>query len=505
MSPRDDATLDLFAAPADEPTVDDGPGHAAAPPQGAEPERVDDPAPDAGETGDGGEVGTDGEAGADEVSDRPEVWTVSQVNRAVRNLLEGQLPALWVSGEVANWKRAGSGHRYFTLKDENAQIRAVMWRSDASKLPVDPDDGMEVRAFGSLTLYEARGEYQLVVRRLEAAGAEGLWRIAFEKLRARLDAEGLLDPARKRPIPRFPRTVGVVTSTTGAALRDILSVIRRRAPWTRVLVMGTRVQGDGAALEVAHAVRTLGRDPRVDVLIVGRGGGSIEDLWAFNEEPVARAVAQCPVPVISAVGHEVDVTISDLVADLRAPTPSAAGEAAVVDGAAVADYLRAVPGRLATGLRTKVAARRRAVDDGVPRLRRAVHRLVEPRRDRAVLLRERMGRALTTVIERRRRRADVSDRLERAMGVAVERRRQRLTGLAGRLHALSPLSTLERGYAVPLTRQGHVLRSVDDFTPGRGFVLRVADGRVDCEAGAVHPDDAGTDLISEATKDTIHD
>ncbi len=475
--PRDDATLDLFAAP--EPS--DAPDGAADPPEAASEAGSAPPA---------------------EPEPQREVWTVSQVNRAVRNLLEGQLPALWVSGEVANWKRAGSGHRYFTLKDENAQIRAVMWRSDASRLPVDPDDGMEVRVQGSLTLYEARGEYQLVVRQLEAAGAEGLWRIAFEKLRARLDAEGLLAPERKRPIPRFPRTVGVVTSTTGAALRDILSVIRRRAPWTRVLVMGTRVQGEGAALEVAHAVRTLGRSGRVDVLIVGRGGGSIEDLWAFNEEPVARAVAQCPVPVISAVGHEVDVTISDLVADLRAPTPSAAGEAAVVDGAAVQDYLSAVPTRLAAGLTARVASRRRAVDEGLPRLRRAVQRLVEPRRDQAVRLRERMGRALAMAVERRRRRADVGPRLHRAMAVAVDRRRQRLAGLAGRLQALSPLSTLERGYAVPLTRDGRVLRTTEDFTPGRSFVLRVTDGRIDCEAGAVHPD--GDDPFT-ASKESIHE
>lgn len=468
----DDATLDLFdSAPDPEPG-------------GAEKA---DTAPRGASTSNGGSRAA--AAPADDRAEEPEVWTVSQVNRAVRNLLEGRLPSLWVSGEVANWKRAGSGHRYFTLKDENAQIRSVMWRSDASRLPVDPDDGMEVRAYGSLTLYEARGEYQFVVRRIEAAGADGLWRIAFEKLRARLDAEGLLAPERKRPIPRFPRTVGIVTSTGGAALRDMLSVIGRRAPWTRVLVMGARVQGEGAALEIAHALRTLGRSGQVDLVIVGRGGGSIEDLWAFNEEPVARAIAQCPVPVISAVGHETDVTISDLVADLRAPTPSAAGEAAVVDGAAVAEYLRGVPGRLAAGLRGSVEMRRRRVDDGIPRLRRAMDRLVAPRRERALRLRDRMAQSLSVAIERRRRRAEVDDRLARAMAVVLERRRQRLASLAGRLQALSPLSTLERGYAVPLTREGAVLRSIDAFTPGRTFVLRVADGRVDCEAGAVHPDD----------------
>ncbi|MBT8335974.1 MAG: exodeoxyribonuclease VII large subunit [Gemmatimonadetes bacterium] len=487
MAP-DDGTLDLFdvAAPTEPSGAEDGGGAAPAQPsprsegkRGRVETRVEvDP-----ET-----TGTNSRDGEPE-PEAPEVWTVSQVNRAVRNLLEAQLSAVWVSGEVANWKRAGSGHRYFTLKDENAQIRAVMWRSDASRLPIDPDDGMEVRVHGSLTLYEARGEYQLVVRRLEAAGDEGLWRIAFEKLRKRLEAEGLLAAERKRRVPRFPRTVGVVTSTTGAALRDILSVIRRRAPWTRVLVMGTRVQGEGSALEIAHAVRVLGRSGRVDVMIVGRGGGSIEDLWAFNEEPVVRAIAACPVPVISAVGHEVDVTLSDLVADLRAPTPSAAGEAVVVDGAAVAEYLERVPRRLATGLRGSVQRRRRAVDEGVPRLRRALQRRIEPRRSDVGVLTDRLTRAMRTALERRRRRADVLDRLARAARLSVERPRRTLSALAGRLHALSPLSTLERGYAVPLTRDGRVLRSVDHFTPGSGFVLRVVDGRVDCEAGAIHPDD----------------
>ena len=219
----------------------------------------------------------------------PKVWTVTEVNRSVKEMLEDFLPPLWVSGEVANWTAHRSGHRYFTLKDDQAQIRCVMFRSDARLLPIDPDDGMNVRVFGGLTLYEARGEYQLTVRRLEAQDADGLWRLAFEKLRKKLDAEGLLDPRRKRPLPRFPRTVGIVTSTTGAALRDILTVLRRRAPWTRVVVRACRVQGEGAAVDVADAIRVLAASGRVDVMIVGRGGGSIEDLWAFNEEPVARA------------------------------------------------------------------------------------------------------------------------------------------------------------------------------------------------------------------------
>ena len=256
----------------------------------------------------------------------PRVWSVTQVNRAVRVLLEDTIESLWISGEVANWTRARSGHCYFTLKDEQAQLRCVMFKTGAASLPADPEEGTTVRALGGLTLYEARGEYQLVVRRLEAEGAEGLWRQAFEQLRSKLEAEGLFAPERKRPLPRFPEAVGVVTSLAGAALADILTVIRRRAPWTRVIVRGARVQGEGAGEEVAEAIRALGSSGLVDVLIVGRGGGSLEDLWAFNEEVVARAIVACPVPVISAVGHEVDVTISDLVADVRAPTPSAGAE-----------------------------------------------------------------------------------------------------------------------------------------------------------------------------------
>jgi exodeoxyribonuclease VII large subunit len=429
---------------------------------------------------------------ADGAADEPEVLSVSELNRAVREVLQGAFPPLWVSGEVANWKRAGSGHCYFTLKDESAQLRCVMWRHDAARLPMDPEDGMEVRVHGAVGLYEARGEYQMNVRRLEAVGEEGLFRQAFEKLKAQLEAEGLLDPARKRPIPRMPITVGVVTSTTGAALRDVLTVIRRRAPWTRVLVQGSRVQGVGAGEEVARAISTLGTSGRVDTLIVGRGGGSIEDLWAFNEEPVARAVAACPVPVISAVGHETDVTISDLVADLRAPTPSAAAEAAVPDGEAMAQWLAGAPPRLETALRTMVRRRREAVTQGLPRLRRAVHVLLEPRRSRVGQAHERLARAVRGQIERRRRAVDVRPRLVRAMQVAVDARRRLLAGMAGRLDALSPLATLERGYAVPLTEDGHVLRGVDDFPPGRTFRLRVADGRVGCTADQIlERDEAG--------------
>ncbi len=402
--------------------------------------------------------------------EEPRVWTVSQVNRAVRSLLESTVDSLWVGGEVGNWTRSRAGHCYFTLKDDRAQLRCVLWRSDAERLPTDPEEGMQVRVFGTLTLYEARGEYQMGVQRLEAEGAEGLWRLAFEKLRLKLEAEGLLDRARKRALPRFPATVGVVTSATGAALRDILTVLRRRAPWVRVIVRGTRVQGQGASREIARALRALGESGLCDVIIVGRGGGSLEDLWAFNEEPVARAVVGCPVPVISAVGHEVDTTISDLVADLRAPTPSSAAEAVAPDRHTVLRQLREVPARLARGLRGTVERRRGGLMEGLHRLRAAMERRLAPRRQAVDL---------------------GAERLERRISRLLEIRRGRLETLTGKLHALSPLAILERGYSVARTLDGRVLRKVEDFAPGRSFLLRVADGTVAAEsAGPMEEDDA---------------
>ena len=413
----------------------------------------------------------------------PTIWTVSQLNQAVRTLLEESLPPLWVSGEVANWKRAGSGHCYFTLKDESAQLRCVMWRGDASRLPMDPEEGMRIRTFGQLTLYEARGDFQLVARQLEGEEGEGLWRLAFEKLRKRLGDEGLLAPERKRPLPRFPQAIGVVTSLTGAALHDILTVLRRRAPWLRVLVAGTRVQGEGAALEIARAVDRLGGSGKVDLLIVGRGGGSIEDLWAFNEEPVARALANCPVPVVSAVGHEVDVTISDLVADLRAPTPSAAAEAVAPDKEEILRYLRGAGERLARGLRRGVDVQSRTLSKARSELRRAGNRMMEPRRRSLTLAHGALARLGRGLLEPRQRML-ASLRVELARGVRALQRRRRdtLSRLVGTMDALSPLSTLRRGYAVPLDDGGRLLRTVRDFAAGLEFDLRVVDGKVRCES-----------------------
>ncbi len=390
-------------------------------------------------------------------ADGPRVWSVSQVNRAVRGMLESNVEPLWVGGEIGGWTRSRAGHCYFTLKDDRAQIRAVMFQREAQGLPTDPDEGMQVRTLGQLTLYEARGEYQLVVRRLEAEGTEGLWRLAFEKLRSRLEAEGLLDEARKRRLPRYPETVGVVTSPTGAALRDIISVLRRRAPWARLLVSGTRVQGEGASVEIAEALDRLAATGLCEVILVSRGGGSIEDLWAFNEEPVARAVAACPVPVVSAVGHEVDVTICDLVADLRAPTPSAGAEAVVPDAAVVLEALRRTPERLARGLRGVATRRRERIEHRLERLARAMERRLGPARQSVDL---------------------ASAGLDRGVRGVLDRRRRALEGAAGRLEALSPLATLARGYSVARDGRGRVLRSVEDFEVNETFEVTVGDGRV---------------------------
>ncbi len=376
--------------------------------------------------------------------------SVSAVNALARRLLEEGLPPLWVSGEVTGWKRhGGSGHCYFTLRDADAQLRCVLFRADAARLPTDPEEGMHVRALGGLTLYERRGDYQMVVRRIEGDGGDGLWRLAFDRLRRRLEEEGALAAARKRPLPRCPVALGVVTSPVGAVFHDIRHVVERRAPWTRLILSPARVQGDGAAAEIAAAIARLAGSGLVDVLVVGRGGGSVEDLWPFNEEAVARAILASAVPVISAVGHETDVTIADLVADVRAPTPSAAAELAVLDRDAVQRELDATELRM----RSLLAGR---------------------------------------VVERRRRLESAGERLSGAIRRVVERRAHRLGALAGRLEALSPLAALGRGYAVPLDGAGRLLRSASAFHDGDDFRLRVVDGSVSCRVhGAPVVDAAG--------------
>jgi len=362
-------------------------------------------------------------------------WTVGEVTRRARAVIEAGLPPLWVRGEVAGFKAWRSGHWYFSLRDKTAQMRCVMFAKQNYMLPTPPVDGMQVFVFARPSMYEEKGEFQLTVMELLSTEQGGLWKLAFEKAKAALIKDGLLDPARKRHMPKFPRRIAVVTSPDGAVLRDIQAVVGRRWPVAELIVVPAQVQGAKAEASVCSALNRIRRLP-VDVLIVGRGGGSIEDLWAFNSERVARAVAAMPMPVISAVGHETDVTLCDLVADLRAPTPSAAAEAATPD-------------------RIEVLAH-------------------------CALLGQRLGRALRIaarhVVERVNR---TGDRLSRSMDHRLERYRALLTAHSARLDALSPLRVLGRGYAVARDENGRVLKRVAQLPAGKEFRLRVTDGEVD--------------------------
>jgi exodeoxyribonuclease VII large subunit len=362
-------------------------------------------------------------------------WTVGEVTRRARAVIEAGLPPLWVRGEVTGFKAWRSGHWYFSLRDKTAQIRCVMFHNDNRTLPAPPPEGTQVFAFVRPTIYDQKGDFQLTVHELLSTEQGGLWKLAFEKAKAALLKDGLLDPARKRRLPPFPRRIGVVTSPDGAALRDIEVVVARRWPIAELVLVAAKVQGDGAEASVCAALLRLGQLD-VDVAIVGRGGGAAEDLWTFNSERVARALAAVPMPVISAVGHETDVTLCDLVADLRAPTPSAAAEAATPDRADVLMHLAHLGERLARGL--------------AQRSQRMVDRL------------DRTG-----------------DRLTGAIQLLVEQSRALLTAYGAQLDALSPLKILARGYAVARDESGRVLKQVKQLPAGREFTLRVTDGEID--------------------------
>jgi exodeoxyribonuclease VII large subunit len=360
-------------------------------------------------------------------------WTVGQVTKRARAVIEAGLPPLWVRGEIAGFKAWRSGHWYFSLRDQSAQLRCVMFAKDNFRLPT-PVDGMQVFVFARPSMYEEKGEFQLTVTELLSTAEGGLWKLAFEKAKASLLKDGLLDPARKRGLPAFPTRIAVVTSPDGAVLRDIQAVVGRRWPLAELIVVPAQVQGVKAEASVCSALNRIRRLP-VDVLIVGRGGGSIEDLWAFNSERVARAVAAMPMPVISAIGHETDVTLCDLVADVRAPTPSAAAEAATPDRIEVLAHCGVFGQRLARALR--IASRH--------------------------------------VVERLDR---TGDRLARCMEQRLEKCGALLTAHSARLDALSPLRVLGRGYAVARDENGKVLKSVAQLPPGKEFRLRVTDGEV---------------------------
>ncbi|HEX4764313.1 MAG TPA: exodeoxyribonuclease VII large subunit [Usitatibacter sp.] len=379
------------------------------------------------------------------------ILTVSQLNQRVRALLENQFELLWVSGELSGVKKAASGHWYFCLKDPNAQVDCAMFARRAQFLDFRPEDGLKVEVRARVTLYEQRGSFQLVIEEIRKAGLGALYE-AFEKLKAKLEAEGLFAASRKRALPRFPRAIGIVTSPQAAALRDLLTTLRRRARMVPVIVYPAQVQGEGAGAQLARAIATAGARRECDVLIVGRGGGSLEDLWAFNEEVVARAIAACPIPVVSGVGHETDFTIADFVADLRAATPTAAAVAASPDREALAESV--------AGLRRRLARdARRSLDMRAQRLDGLARRLLTP----------------SQRLERDRERlVQFARRLRRAIDIPALRRD--LERVSRHLAHLDPTQVLGRGYSIVRDADGHVRHSSAGLEPGNALDITFAEG-----------------------------
>lgn len=410
------------------------------------------------------------------------VYSVTELTRQIRTLIEGNLGSVCLQGELSNVRQPPSGHCYFTIKDEAAQIRGVIWRSGMQGLPFVPRDGMLVQAYGSLTVYERDGSYQIVVRRMEESG-KGSLQATFEALKKKLAAEGLFEVDRKRKLPMLPRHIGVVTSPTGAAIRDILNVLRRRFPNLHVVIAPARVQGEGAAREIAEAIDLLNRRGGVDVMIVGRGGGSLEDLWCFNEEVVARAIARSDIPVISAVGHETDFTICDFVADVRAPTPSAAAEIVVGRKDQFMASLRQQSGVMARLLRHSLL-------EAKARFNAASRSYVfrEPGNAARVYRQKlaRLGGQMRHALERQYREGqqqadDLSGRMAHSLKMVFSMRVQQARSLERQLAAYNPLAVLKRGYSITLKQDGRAVRNSRDVKPGERILTRVGNGEFKSE------------------------
>jgi exodeoxyribonuclease VII large subunit len=430
------------------------------------------------------------------------VWTVSELNARVRELVEREFRGVWVEGEVSNCKEAQSGHLYFTLKDDAAQIRCVCFRNQLRLLKFKPEDGLHMTVRGTLSLYEQRGDMQIYVEHAEPRGL-GALQLAFEQLKSRLEAEGLFDPARKKPLPALPRRVAVVTSPAGAAVRDVIRILRNRFPGVQVLVAPVRVQGDGAAQDIVEALRFLNRKQLADVLILARGGGSLEDLWAFNEESVARAIAASLIPVISGVGHETDFTIADFVADVRASTPSNAAEIVVRTRQEFDQHLSQMEQQLAQQARYRLLVWQRLVQD-----LRSAHAFERPRdllRQRRLQLDERAARlgellkgrldlarrrfstahARVTSFDLRARIAALRARAEQRWSELRDRilrtlvaKRRLLEKMALQLDERSPLRVLERGYAIACDAGGAVLRDAAQVDVGSEISVQLARGKL---------------------------
>ncbi len=404
-----------------------------------------------------GDFDSNEEANITGTARRPRPWSVSELSQAIKGCLEETFPAVWVKGEISDISQPQSGHVYFAIKDANAQIRAVMWRSTAMNLPFRLQDGMAVIALGQVQVYAPRGTYQLVVRQIEPQGI-GPLQIAFRQLHQKLSQEGLFDPARKKPIPKFPQRIGFVTSPSGAAIRDFLEVAQRRWRGAQILVIPARVQGPGSVAEIVAGIQNAERvRPKLDALVIGRGGGSLEDLWSFNEEAVVRAIAACKLPTVSAVGHEVDVTLADLVADMRALTPTEAAERLLPSSDDVHQTLLNFAGRMLRPLKYRAELMRSRLD--ALRLRPVLHQPV------------------TMIMDRRRLVDELDLRAKRAVDRYTERARNQLSNFANQLEALSPLGVLSRGYSVTQI-EGRTVTSIQQVQRGDILNTRFADGSI---------------------------
>lgn len=438
------------------------------------------------------------------------ILSVSQLTQLLKGVIEENFHQVWVQGEISNLSMPQSGHCYFTLKDSGAQLRGVMFRGAAKMLRFRLQDGLGVIVRGRLTVYDQRGDYQILADYLEPVGF-GALQLAFQQLKEKLSREGLFDPSHKKEIPQFPQRIGIVTSPTGAAIHDILKVLLRRFAGMEVLILPVRVQGEGAAEEIAAALRDFNRLDTVDVLIVGRGGGSVEDLWAFNEEVVARAIYASRIPVISAVGHEVDITISDLVADLRAPTPSAAAEMVIKSKAELAEQVAVLSLRLRQAMHHRLAAVRtnlgyctrllkdpvlligyhqQRVDDYSERLSGCGRKLVNVRTEKVTTLSERLRLQTPAVrLQRQRERLQMQEnRLQQQMRRRVDNARESLSLPLARLHALSPLAVLDRGYAIALRIPGNaVVRDAAILSVGENLQVTFRTGSALCRVEEIPP------------------
>ena len=395
------------------------------------------------------------------------IYTISELTKEIKALLEGSFLKVWVEGEISNYVHHSSGHRYFTLKDQDSQLRCVMWKWNGKRLLFDPQDGLKINASGQITVYEKSGQYQLVVSSMQPAGI-GELELAFQQLKKKLTEEGLFDSDHKKTIPNFPARIGVITSPTGAAIRDILNITKRRAPWVEIVLWPVLVQGDGAAEQIAHAIKGFNKNKLVDLLIIGRGGGSLEDLWAFNEEVVARAVFASKIPIISAVGHEIDFSISDFVADLRAPTPSAAAEIAVPDGE---ELLSRVQGNYES-------------------ISYSMTQLIENLKNRVTDIGSRYGlrKPMEIITQRVQRCDELTNLLNLHTTHKIKSVKNETETAARKLEMVSPLGILNRGYSYIRDNDGNTVKSFKQVAIDDKINIILNDGGLESRVTRVNPE-----------------